>query len=169
MALIAISALALSTHHQWTPLSSTYRTLPSMARPRAQARASPAMLFKNPFANDPNLEKSKAGAAPAGKKTVEISFSNGRTVNAFPGQGMADVARAAGAKIRYDCKNGDCGTCTVKLNGRAIRACVAKVPTGGPFTVQVGDVAGSAAAQKTKSLQDQLKAENARKKKGLFG
>ena len=108
-------------------------------------------------------------SAAAKKPPVEIAFSNGKTVNAVAGQSLADVARTAGAKIRYDCKNGDCGTCTVKLNGRAVRACVAKVPAGGPFKVQVGDVAGSAAESKTKSLQDQLKAENSAKKKGLFG
>jgi hypothetical protein len=125
------------------------------------------MLFGSAFGNDPNLKK---GAAPAGgKPPVEISFSNGRTVNAIAGQKLSDVARAAGAKIQYDCKNGECGTCTVKLNGRSIRTCVAKVPSGGPYKVQVGDVAGSAAAAKTKSLQDQLKNEESGKKKGFFG
>jgi len=41
---------------------------------------------------------------------------------------------------------------------------VAKVPSGGPFKVQVGDEAGSAAAAKTQNMQDQLKAENGKKK-----
>jgi len=140
----------------------------AVARPRA-ARAAPTMLFGKAFGNDPNLGKAPPAGAAAKKPPVEIAFSNGKTVNAVAGQSLADVARTAGAKIRYDCKNGDCGTCTVKLNGRAVRACVAKVPAGGPFKVQVGDVAGSAAESKTKSLQDQLKAENSAKKKGLFG
>lgn len=138
----------------------------ALVRPRA-VRAAPIMLFGKAFGNDANLGKAPAGGA--NKPPVEIAFSNGKTVNAIAGQSLADVARTAGAKIRYDCKNGDCGTCTVKLNGRAVRACVAKVPAGGPFKVQVGDVAGSAAEAKTKSLQDQLKAENAGKKKGFFG
>lgn len=127
------------------------------------------MLFGKAFANDPNVQKGGASAGLSKKPdAVEVSFSNGRTVSAIPGQKLSDVARAAGARIRYDCKNGECGTCTVKLNGRNVRTCVTKLPKGGPFTVQVGDVKGSAAEAKTKSLQDQLKAENSKKKKGWF-
>lgn len=138
------------------------------AKPHAtpRARADVRLLFGNAFANDPNLSKPK-NQRP---KSVEVSFSNGRTVAAIPGQKLSDVARAAGAKIKYDCKNGECGTCTVKLNGRNVRTCVAKVPGGsGPFRVQVGDVAGSAAAARTKGLEAQLRNENKKKKKGLFG
>ncbi|KAG8461081.1 hypothetical protein KFE25_003650 [Diacronema lutheri] len=166
----AISALLalLST----VPLASSFGA-PAWGAVRAPARgvrAAPAMIFGKAFQNDANLKKDATPAGRTGRpETVEVSFSNGRTVNAVPGQGLSDVARAAGSKIQYDCKNGDCGTCTVKLNGRSVRACVAKVPKGGPFTVQVGDVSGSAAARKTQSLQDQLKAENAGKKRGLFG
>jgi ferredoxin len=138
----------------------------AVGRPRS-VRATSSMLFGKAFGNDPNLGKATSGGVT--KPAVEIAFSNGKTINAIAGQSLADVARAAGSKIQYDCKNGDCGTCTVKLNGRSVRACVAKVPAGGPFKVQVGDVAGSAAEAKTKSLQDQLKAENAGKKKGFFG
>jgi ferredoxin len=151
-------ALALAA-----PLASSFAPPPPPLATRAAlaTRASPVMIFGNAFKNDPGLGKA---SGPAKKPTVTIEFSNGKTVSAIPGQKLSDVARAAGAKIQYDCKNGDCGTCTVKLNGRAVRTCVAKVPSGGPFKVQVGDVAGSSAAAKTKSLQDQLKAENGKKK-----
>ncbi|KAJ1625349.1 hypothetical protein T492DRAFT_1040513 [Pavlovales sp. CCMP2436] len=130
------------------------------ARRSEVSRQRSKMIFGNAFKNE-NLGKAPG---PAPKPTVTIEFSNGKTVSAIPGQKLSDVARAAGAKVRYDCKNGDCGTCTVKLNGRAVRTCVAKVPSGGPFKVQVGDEAGSAAAAKTQNMQDQLKAENGKKK-----
>lgn len=128
-------------------VSSFAAVAPGTVPTRAPARAAPSML---------------------GEK-VEIAFSNGRTVLAVSGQKLSDVARAAGSKISYNCKNGDCGTCTVKLNGRAVRTCVARVPAGGPFKVQVDELEGSAGALKAKSLQDQLKEENAGKKKGFFG
>jgi hypothetical protein len=37
---------------------------------------------------------------------------------------------SARVKIPYNCKNGDCGTCTVKINGRNQKACQATVPAG---------------------------------------
>eukprot|EP00307_Rebecca_sp_RCC1486_P012639 CAMPEP_0119414626 /NCGR_PEP_ID=MMETSP1335-20130426/7092_1 /TAXON_ID=259385 /ORGANISM="Chrysoculter rhomboideus, Strain RCC1486" /LENGTH=169 /DNA_ID=CAMNT_0007439511 /DNA_START=30 /DNA_END=539 /DNA_ORIENTATION=+ len=163
LTLVLLGCIQAAGAFSASPCATTRRVLPSHPAPVT-------MLFGKAFENDPNVKKSGGGPAGLNKKPdpVEVSFSNGRTVNAIPGQRLSDIARAAGARIQYDCKNGECGTCTVKLNGRNVRTCVTKLPKGGPFTVQVGDPKGSEAAAKTKSLQDQLKKENQQKKKGWF-
>lgn len=56
---------------------------------------------------------------------------NGKAVpNVVVDQKISQVCNAARVKVPYNCQNGECGTCTVKMNGRKIRACVSKVPSG---------------------------------------
>ena len=50
--------------------------------------------------------------------------------NAVVGQKIKVVAAAARVKIPYNCNNGDCGTCTVLVNGRKAKACQMTVPKG---------------------------------------
>ena len=45
-------------------------------------------------------------------------------------QKISQVCAAARVKVSYNCQNGECGTCELKVNGRKARACVAKVPSG---------------------------------------
>jgi len=45
-------------------------------------------------------------------------------------QKVSQVAAAARAKISYNCKKGDCGTCEILLNGRVTKACQAKILSG---------------------------------------
>ena len=33
-----------------------------------------------------------------------------------------------GVPVKTNCKKGDCATCTVKVGGKAMRACIGKVP-----------------------------------------
>ena len=54
-----------------------------------------------------------------------------RTVQALPGQRMKDVVRAARAPIKFNCEDGQCGTCESKVDGRVTRVCVAKIPARG--------------------------------------
>lgn len=73
-------------------------------------------------------------AAPS-SDTVAISF-NGKSVNVAPGSPLSAAAAKAGVRVRYDCKEGKCGICQVKVNGKDMRTCVAKVPkTGGTVIV----------------------------------
>lgn len=69
-------------------------------------------LFDGAFANDPKYAKKPSAAAP----TVPVTFktSNGeKTVEAIIGSPLRDAASKAGARIMYNCKKGDCGTCEV--------------------------------------------------------
>ncbi len=47
------------------------------------------------------------------------------------------LVKAIGSKanIIYGCKSGECGSCEVKLDGRVVRTCVAKLPDKGKVTV----------------------------------
>lgn len=57
--------------------------------------------------------------------------SNGKPVkNAVVDQKISQVCAAARVKVSYNCQNGECGTCEMKVNGRKVRACVGKVPAG---------------------------------------
>ena len=42
-----------------------------------------------------------------------------KVVYAQQGDNIGKVAAKAGLRIKFDCKNGRCGTCQVRLNGRA--------------------------------------------------
>jgi aerobic carbon-monoxide dehydrogenase small subunit len=59
---------------------------------------------------------------------VRISFTlNGRAVDAdvAPGSTLMDLLRGVGAvSVKDGCARGDCGSCTVLLDGRAVTACL---------------------------------------------
>lgn len=76
-----------------------------------------------------NARRQKSAATPKGQVEVTIA---GRKTTAKQGEPIAAVARRAGVKIKFDCKNGRCATCQVRLNGRsAAKVCQgAKVPGG---------------------------------------
>lgn len=66
-----------------------------------------------------------------GPTMVKITFQpQNKVVEAVVGQNLRDVAAAARIPIKYNCKKGECGTCTVTLNGRKIKTCVSIVPRG---------------------------------------
>jgi succinate dehydrogenase/fumarate reductase-like Fe-S protein len=41
---------------------------------------------------------------------------------------MLAATKKLGLKVPLSCKKGDCGTCTVTVGGKKVRACVGKVP-----------------------------------------
>lgn len=43
----------------------------------------------------------------------------------------------ASAGLKYGCKEGVCGTCEVKLNGKTVRTCVEKMPNKSPLKVDI--------------------------------
>ena len=89
-------------------------------------------------------------ATPIPTQTVEVKVL-GKPMQAMPGQRLKDIVRASRAPIRRDaprlgrtlsdtpthtirrfnCENGQCGTCEQKVNGRKTRICVTAVPAGG--------------------------------------
>ena len=87
-------------------------------------------FFDNAFKNE-KFDEKPAGYGSGGasaKKTVEVTVM-GQKRQAMAGMRLKDVVR--GSPIKFNCENGQCGTCESKVNGRVTRVCVAKVPPGG--------------------------------------
>lgn len=88
------------------------------------------------FENESFDDKPSAGLSGGAKKTVDITVC-GKKTQAIPGQRMKDVVRSARAPIKFNCEDGQCGTCECLVNGRKTRVCVAKVPARGPIEVKL--------------------------------
>lgn len=59
---------------------------------------------------------------------MKVTFTvNGRetAIEAAPGDTLLDVLRAGGyTSVKDGCANGDCGTCAVLIDGRAVASCL---------------------------------------------
>ena len=107
----------------------------ALVPPNADLRRHPLTprkgFFDNAFKNESFDKKPNAGSGlSTQKKTVAVKIGS-RTVQAMPGQRMKDVVRAARAPIKFNCEDGQCGTCESKVDGRVTRVCVAKIPARG--------------------------------------
>jgi len=104
--------------------------------PPSQTRSSKTELsifgnaLKDAFANDDKLGPRKNAGLKNGPKKNEQVTINGKSVNAVVGQKLKVVASSARVKIPYNCNQGDCGTCVVKMNGRKVKACSTNIPSG---------------------------------------
>eukprot|EP00322_Chrysochromulina_rotalis_P025853 CAMPEP_0115860060 /NCGR_PEP_ID=MMETSP0287-20121206/16932_1 /TAXON_ID=412157 /ORGANISM="Chrysochromulina rotalis, Strain UIO044" /LENGTH=163 /DNA_ID=CAMNT_0003314371 /DNA_START=26 /DNA_END=517 /DNA_ORIENTATION=+ len=80
------------------------------------------------------LDQRRAKGAELPKGSVECTFpqKGNKVVIAKQGQPIGQVVQKAGMRVKFDCKNGQCGTCQVRLNGRAAaKVCQgAKIPGG---------------------------------------
>jgi len=85
-------------------------------------------MFKKAFENEAMAPPTNAGLSRE-PTPVTVEFIGGKTVQALPGQRLALVAKSAGAKIRYNCREGDCDTCAIKVNGKKVNTCQASLPT----------------------------------------
>lgn len=83
--------------------------------------------------------KGAAAAAPKGQVTVTFPQKGNKKVVCQQGTPIGTVAQKAGVRIKFDCKNGRCGTCTVRLNGRAAaKICQgAKIPGGATKSLSI--------------------------------
>ena len=116
----------------------------------ASSSAAPAMFFgKKPAAQEPSIQNARdadfarrqdrlaqrqAGAASAPKGQVEVTFpqKGGKVVKAMQGDPIGKVCQKAGVRVKFDCKNGRCGTCQVSINGRSkAKVCQGAVVPGG--------------------------------------
>lgn len=87
--------------------------------------------LKGAFSNDDSLGKAKNEGLSNGPKYNENVTVNGKAVpNVVVDQKISQVCASARVKVAYNCQNGECGTCTVNINGRKAQACVSKVPSG---------------------------------------
>ena len=67
------------------------------------------------------------------KGDLQESFEKGgKTVTCKQGEPLGKVISRAGVRVKFDCKNGRCGTCQVRLNGRAaFKICQGATVPGG--------------------------------------
>ncbi|MEA5441296.1 2Fe-2S iron-sulfur cluster-binding protein [Cyanobium gracile] len=68
-----------------------------------------------------------------------MTWPDGRTSSARPGQDWLQAARQATVVIPTGCLGGSCGACEIEVNGRMVRACIATVPSSasGRLTVSL--------------------------------
>jgi len=62
---------------------------------------------------------------------VSVKFKQGNTITktkAVQGQPISEVAADADVFIKYKCKKGECGTCSIMVDGKWIQACQTNVP-----------------------------------------
>jgi ferredoxin len=121
-----------------------FRIAPSFTR-RATASLQMGLgdMFKKALANDPSLPPAKNPGLNREPEAVEVEFQpSGKKVKAYLGQSISMIAQTAGAGVKYNCKKGDCGTCTVVFNGKSVRACQSFLPstsTSKKFLITVPD------------------------------
>ena len=133
----------LCENQDLTAFASTRRLLDAPSRRRLlDGDAGPSPLDGATAAPDTLVDSTQAfknesfdktppkGGLSTQKKTVAVKIGS-RTVQALPGQRMKDVVRAARAPIKFNCEDGQCGTCESKVDGRVTRVCVAKIPARG--------------------------------------
>ncbi|MEB3307210.1 MAG: 2Fe-2S iron-sulfur cluster-binding protein [Cyanobacteriota bacterium] len=70
---------------------------------------------------------------------VTLHWPHGRSTVGQPGEGWLTAARTAGFSIPTGCLGGSCGACEIEVNGRIVRACIARVPPSrsGELTVEL--------------------------------
>lgn len=68
--------------------------------------------------------QAKAKAIPKGSVEVTFPQKGNKVVIAKQGEALGKVVSRGGLRVKFDCKNGRCGTCQVRLNGRsAVKVC----------------------------------------------
>merc|ERR1719424_2645588 len=92
----------------------------------------PVALGFAPSATMPRgLVQQRRALAPPSSIAMMAStpLSNGAKKISVPeGSSMMAACKKLGIKVPTNCKKGDCGTCTVNVCGKNIKACVGKVP-----------------------------------------
>lgn len=80
------------------------------------------MGWADAFKNDSSLGKAPDAGLTNGPKVNDNVTVNGvRVQGAIQGQLLTAVAAKARVKIPVNCRQGDCGTCTIKFNGRKVK------------------------------------------------
>ena len=59
---------------------------------------------------------------------VEVQFTvSDKKISIEGGTLLSKVCAAAKVPVKYNCKDGVCGTCTLSVDGRNVKACVTKL------------------------------------------
>merc|ERR1719171_2661353 len=83
--------------------------------------------------------QAKAASTPKGQVEVTFPQKGNKVVKAMQGDALGAVCKKAGVRVQFDCKNGRCGTCQVRINGRsAVKVCQGgKVPGGATRKIKI--------------------------------
>mmetsp|Transcript_828 Transcript_828/g.1481 ORF Transcript_828/g.1481 Transcript_828/m.1481 type:complete len:136 (+) Transcript_828:159-566(+) len=110
--------------------ASAFTTVPSSpTRVEGGASSTQLDIFGKAFANDDSLGKRDNPGLKKGPNVSETTV-NGKAVKAVAGQKVSQVLASARVKMTYSCREGNCGTCEMLMNGRIEKACCAKIPRG---------------------------------------
>jgi len=116
--------------------------VPGAYAARGRAAAMPSMKEwsrRKTLAEDAGgLADVKDAAAVGLVGTIPVAFEQGNeTIEtmAIAGQPLSEVATQCGQYIKYKCGKGECGTCEVRVDGKWIRTCTARVPALPPGEV----------------------------------
>ena len=129
-------SFAMSSQSRSSPSSSrtTMTTATTMKTTTTTTTTTSLHIFgglKGAFSNDDSLGKAKDAGLSSGPRYNDQVSVNGKMIpKVVIDQKVSLVCNAARVKVPYNCQNGECGTCTVRMNGKPVRACVAKVPSG---------------------------------------
>mmetsp|Transcript_19914 Transcript_19914/g.36017 ORF Transcript_19914/g.36017 Transcript_19914/m.36017 type:complete len:142 (-) Transcript_19914:301-726(-) len=124
-ALVAVAFAFITPAHSFVPSN-----VPRTHSP-PQTSTSINNFFKNAFANDEDLGKAQNAGLSNGPRYNDNVTVNGKKISKIVvDQNISQVCNAARVKVPYNCQNGECGTCELKINGKKARACVSKVPAG---------------------------------------
>merc|ERR1719478_955880 len=135
LSLTILSSLLLSS-------SNAFALAPATA-PCTVERCTTSMMFNfgGGDARDKDLERrqgklaarqQKAKELPKGSVEVTFPQKGNKVVQAKQGEPLGKVVGRSGLRIKFDCKNGRCGTCQVRLNGRsAAKVCQGATIPGG--------------------------------------
>ena len=85
-------------------------------------------MFKGAFENQNLPPPTNPGLSKEAQPVTVKFLPSGKECQAYPGQKLSLVANAARVKIKYNCQEGDCGTCEVKFNGKVVKTCVSSLP-----------------------------------------
>jgi ferredoxin len=128
--LLSLLALAPTAHSFATSLQSS-RSQSSRTTTTTTTSLHIFGGLKGAFSNDDSLGKAKDAGLSSGPRYNDQVSVNGKMIpKVVIDQKVSLVCNAARVKVPYNCQNGECGTCTVRMNGKPVRACVAKVPSG---------------------------------------
>ena len=95
-----------------------------------QSTSTQLHIFGNAFKNDDSLGKPQNAGLTNGPKFNEVTINGKPVKGAVAGQKVSKVMASARVKMTYSCREGNCGTCELLMNGRVEKACVAKLPQG---------------------------------------
>merc|ERR1719231_464934 len=93
--------------------------------------AAPAALGFTPMVARRGLvpQQRRSSATTSTLVMGQTPLTNGKKkIMVAEGSSMMAACKKLGINVKTNCKKGDCGTCTVNVGGKSVRACVGKVP-----------------------------------------